>query len=135
VSVRFHGVCARWGRDAIIDIMTFFAKVTPFIMLLSPPRATTFLPITGASVVIIMANYLKKGDEHREYFGCAVESMGGRWVRGLRVDGGTITHAIWIDADDLTRDPSRLTSQTLANLNTCLKRDIPGEHVNENKIA
>jgi hypothetical protein len=80
-------------------------------------------------VVIIMANYSLNDAEHREFIGCAVESMGGKWIRGLKVDGGTITHAVWMDVDDTTRgDPSRLTSQTLKNLNTCLKHNIPGEH-------
>ncbi len=67
-------------------------------------------------------------DYERESLGCAVESMGGRWVRALKDDDRTITHAIWIDVDNpMQLQLAGLSSETLVELNTCLALNIPGE--------
>lgn len=74
--------------------------------------------------------------EERESLGCAVESMGGRWVAKLEDSDKTITHAIWIDIDEDKQKQtqrgrpalSHLSSETLVKLNTCLTMDIPGEY-------
>ena len=100
-----------------------------------------FQPLAGSSVVII-ANTSKQDKvtnahtlklmEERESLGCAVESMGGRWVHRLEEgDGdGDITHAIWIDDEKQRqgqRQLSHLSHETLVKLNICLAMDIPGK--------
>jgi hypothetical protein len=83
--------------------------------------------------VVIVANsssYDKVFDVEyeRDSLGCAVESMGGRWVPALKDDDTTITHAIWIDVDNPTQSQiTGLSNETLVELNTCLALDIPGE--------
>ena len=67
-------------------------------------------------------------DYERESLGCAVESMGGRWVSALKDYDRTITHAIFIDVDNPTQSQlTGLSNETLVELNTCLTLDIPGE--------
>lgn len=97
-----------------------------------------FLPLAGASVVVF-ANTSKNDKltdartlklmEERESLGCAIGSMGGRWVSMLKDGDRTITHAIWIsDEDNQTqreRQLSHLSSEALVKLNTCLAMDIP----------
>lgn len=98
-----------------------------------------FQPLAGSSVVII-ANTSKhdkvtnahtlKLMEERESLGCAVESMGGRWVHRLEEGDGDITHAIWIDDEKQRqgqRQLSHLSHETLVKLNICLAIDIPGK--------
>lgn len=96
----------------------------------------------GASVVII-ANTSKKDKvtdartlrlmEERESLGAAVASLGGKWEQTLtdRVNGGDLTHALWIAGDEEGGGErvsiSHFSSETLVKLNTCLSMNIPGE--------
>jgi len=98
-----------------------------------------FQPLAGASIVII-ANTSKRDKvtnartlklmEERESIGCAVESLGGKWVPTLEAGNGNITHAIWIasEEDDHMHNHqflSHLSNETLIKLNNCLAMDIP----------
>lgn len=98
-----------------------------------------FLPLAGASVFVIAntsrndkvtdARTLKLMEE-RESLGCAVKSIGGRWVSLLKDGDRTITHAIWITSDEekqprRERRLSELSNETLVKLNICLSMDIP----------
>jgi len=93
--------------------------------------------IAGASIVII-TNTSKRDKvtdartlslmEERESLGCAVESMGGRWVSSFEAGDKMITHAIWIASDEdkqTSQDILHLSSETLVKLNTCFTMDIP----------
>lgn len=103
-----------------------------------------FQPLAGASVVIF-ANTSKTDKvsdartlrlmEERESIGCAVQSLGGKWISTLDSGKETITHAIWIEdsVDDndekqtlhVFGQSSYLSPETVEKLNTCISRDIP----------
>jgi hypothetical protein len=107
-----------------------------------------FQPLAGASIVILIGTVIirTKSDsvgnshshtikmmEERRSIGCAIESMGGKWVHSLESGGDeTITHAIWVGDDgefvsSTTKNQTiweRFTKEALDKLSVCQSMDI-----------
>jgi hypothetical protein len=67
--------------------------------------------------------------EERENIGCTIEEMGARWVPTLDSNVETITHAIWIGADNVPGSKGgtiwkRIASDALNKLTICQSMDI-----------
>lgn len=90
-----------------------------------------FQPLAGASIVLITETSDEDQTimEERENIGCTVESLGARWVPTLDSSAETITHAIWIGADNVPVSKGdtiwkRIASDALNKLSICQSMDI-----------
>lgn len=97
-----------------------------------------FQPLAGASIILITetSHQDKVGTprvlkimEERENIGYTIKEMGARWVPNLDSNVETITHAIWIGADNVpgSKDDTiwkRIASDALNKLSICQSMDI-----------
>ena len=94
-----------------------------------------FLPLAGASGAIITnttkrdigeSNNTYVNERHLgEFHGGTIKNFGGR-VFFDELNDSSITHAIWISADDdKLNDISQLSNETIAKLHSCLANSIP----------
>jgi hypothetical protein len=97
-----------------------------------------FQPLAGASIILITETShqdkvgtprILKIMEERENIGYTIEEMGARWIPTLDSNVETITHAIWIGADNVpgSNDDTiwkRIASDALNKLSICQSMDI-----------